>query len=88
MVYLGISCLIINQFLILSLSVVLEDSKASSLCALSNDEIIEVKDYIDYQKVLTHITKKSDQYNNIVPLYLSDPLAEKKDISWFVKKEI
>jgi len=52
------------------------------------NKIIEVKDYIDYQKVLTHITKKSDQYNNIVPLYLSDPLAEKKDISWFVKKEI
>ena len=52
------------------------------------NKIIEVKDYIDYQKVITHIIKKPDQYNNIVPLYLSDPMAEKKDISWFVKKEI
>ena len=52
------------------------------------NRIIEVKDYIDYQKVLLQIIEKPDQYNNIVPLYLSDPLAEKKDISWFVKKEI
>jgi len=62
-------------------------SEIKGLIDIKN-KIIEVKDYIDYQKVLTHITKKSDQYNNIVPLYLSDPLAEKKDISWFVKKEI
>ena len=54
----------------------------------TKNKIIEVKDYIDYQKVLTHIIKKPDQYNSIVPLYLSDPVAEKKDISWFVKKEI
>ena len=52
------------------------------------NRIIEVKDYIDYQKVLLQIIEKPDQYDNIVPLYLSDPLAEKKDISWFVKKEI
>ena len=52
------------------------------------NKIIEVKDHIDYQKLLTHIIKKPDQYSNIVPLYLSDPLAEKKDISWFAKKEI
>jgi len=52
------------------------------------NKIIETKDYIDYQKVLLHIIENTDQYNNIVPLYLSDPLAEKKDISWFVKKEI
>jgi tRNA threonylcarbamoyl adenosine modification protein YeaZ len=62
-------------------------SEIKGLIDIKN-KIIEVKDYIDYQKVLTHIRKKSDQYNNIVPLYLSDPLAEKKDISWFVKKEI
>ncbi len=52
------------------------------------NKIIETKDYIDYQKVLLHIIENTDQYNNIVPLYLSNPLAEKKDISWFVKKEI
>ena len=52
------------------------------------NKIIEVKDHIDYQKLLTHIIKKPSQYSNIIPLYLSDPLAEKKDISWFVKKEI
>ena len=52
------------------------------------NKIIKVKDHIDYQKLLTQIIKKPDQYSNIVPLYLSDPLAEKKDISWFVKKEI
>ena len=52
------------------------------------NKIIETKDYIDYQKVLLHIIESPDQYNNIVPLYLSNPLAEKKDISWFVKKEI
>ncbi len=52
------------------------------------NKIIEAKDYIDYQKLLTYIIKKPDQYSNIVPLYLSDPLAEKKDISWFVTKEI
>ena len=52
------------------------------------NKIIEVKDHIDYQKLLTHIIKKPGQYSNIIPLYLSDPLAEKKDISWFVKKEI
>jgi tRNA threonylcarbamoyl adenosine modification protein YeaZ len=62
-------------------------SEIKGLIDIKN-KIIEVKDYIDYQKVLTHIRKKSDQYNNIVPLYLSDPLAEKKDISWFVKKEV
>ena len=62
-------------------------SEIKGLIDIKN-KIIEAKDYIDYQKVLTHITEKSDQYNNIVPLYLSDPLAEKKDISWFVKKEI
>ena len=52
------------------------------------NKIIETKDYIDYQKVLLHIIENTDQYTNIVPLYLSNPLAEKKDISWFVKKEI
>ena len=52
------------------------------------NKIIEVKDHIDYHKLLTHIIKEPDQYSSIVPLYLSDPLAEKKDISWFVKKEI
>ena len=52
------------------------------------NKIIETKDYIDYQKVLLHIIENTDQYNNIAPLYLSNPLAEKKDISWFVKKEI
>ena len=52
------------------------------------NKIIETKDYIDYQKVLLHIIENTDQYNNIVPLYLSNPLAEKKDVSWFVKKEI
>ena len=52
------------------------------------NKIIKVKDHIDYQKLLTQIINKPDQYSNIVPLYLSDPLAEKKDISWFVKKEI
>ena len=52
------------------------------------NKIIKVKDHIDYQKLLKQIIKKPDQYSNIVPLYLSDPLAEKKDISWFVKKEI
>ena len=52
------------------------------------NKIIETKDYIDYQKVLLHIIENTDQYNNIVPLYLSNPLAEKKDLSWFVKKEI
>ncbi len=62
-------------------------SEIGGLIDIKN-KITEVKDYIDYQKVITHIIKKPDQYNNIVPLYLSDPLAEKKDISWFVKKEI
>ena len=52
------------------------------------NKIIGVKDHIDFQKLLTHIVKEPDQYSNIVPLYLSDPLAEKKDISWFVKKQI
>ena len=52
------------------------------------NKIIETKDYIDYQKVLLHIIENTDQYNNIAPLYLSNPLAEKKDVSWFVKKEI
>ena len=62
-------------------------SEIGGLIDIKN-KITEVKDYIDYQKVITHIIKKPDQYNNIVPLYLSDPMAEKKDISWFVKKEI
>lgn len=52
------------------------------------NKIIKVKDDIDYQKLLTHIMQQPDQYSNIVPLYLSNPIAEKKDISWFVKKEI
>ena len=52
------------------------------------DKIIEARDYIDYRKVITRIIEKPDHYNKIVPLYLSNPLAEKKDISWFVKKEI
>ena len=48
----------------------------------------ETKDYIDFQQVLKHIMKKPSQYKDVIPLYLSNPLAEKKDISWFVKKEI
>ena len=43
---------------------------------------------IDFQKVLLHIKKNFNEYNDISPLYLSNPIAEKKDISWFVKKEI
>ncbi len=57
-------------------------------CINIKNKIVETTDFIDYQKVLIHINKKPDQYKNIVPLYLSDPLTEKKDISWFVKKEI
>ena len=52
------------------------------------NKIIETKDYIDFQQVLKHIMKKPSQYKDVIPLYLSNPLAEKKDISWFVKKEI
>lgn len=43
---------------------------------------------IDFQKVLLHIKKNLNQYNDISPLYLSDPIAKKKEISWFVRKEI
>ena len=62
-------------------------SEIRSLINIKN-KIVEVKDHIDYQKLLTYIMQKPNQYSNIVPLYLSNPIAEKKDISWFVKKEI
>ena len=62
-------------------------NKIAELINIKN-KIVKTTDFIDYQKVLIHIKKQPDQYNNITPLYLSDPLAEKKDISWFVKKKI
>ena len=50
-------------------------------------KLINSENYIDFHKVLNQITKKPNQYNKVSPLYLSDPVAEKKDISWFVKKK-
>ena len=51
-------------------------------------KLINSENYIDFHKVLNQIIKKPNEYNKVSPLYLSAPVAEKKDISWFVKKKI
>ena len=50
--------------------------------------LINSENYIDFHKVLNQIIKKPNEYNKVSPLYLSAPVAEKKDMSWFVKKKI
>ena len=49
---------------------------------LNNDEI-------DFLLVFEGMKKNISYYqNNLQPVYLSDPVAEKKDPLWFAKKKI
>ena len=51
------------------------------------ENIITTEDKIDFLKVYKSINKNLLDYeNNIWPLYLSEPIAEKKDPLWFAKK--
>ena len=43
---------------------------------------------IDFLKVFENMNKNILRYkDNVWPLYLADPIAEKKDLQWFAKKE-
>ena len=51
--------------------------------------IIGNNDKIDFLLVFESMKKNISYYqNNLQPVYLSDPVAEKKDPLWFAKKKI
>jgi tRNA A37 threonylcarbamoyladenosine modification protein TsaB len=50
--------------------------------------ILNYNNNIDFLKVFENINEDISRYkNNIWPLYLADPVAEKKDPQWFAKKK-